>query len=247
MPKITLTNANVDFPVFDASARSLKKHVFRTMVGTKIAQRADGHVIVRGLDSITLTLQDGARLGLIGHNGAGKTTLLRVLNGIFVPTRGKAIIEGKCTSLINISLGIDPEATGRENIGLRGTLIGMTAREIDEQTDKIVEFTGLGEFIDMPLRTYSTGMQLRLAFAISTSVVPEILIMDEWLATGDAEFKQRANERMKAVVDSSNILVLASHSEDLIRKNCNRVIWLEKGRIKMDGAPDEVLSAYFQK
>jgi lipopolysaccharide transport system ATP-binding protein len=247
MPKIVLTNANLDFPVFDASARSLKRHVFRTMVGTKIAQRPDGHIVIRGLDNITLTLNDGERLGLIGHNGAGKTTLLRVLNGIFVPTSGEAIVEGKCTSLINISLGIDPEATGRENIRLRGTLMGMTACELEERTDEIMEFTGLGQFIDMPLRTYSSGMQLRLAFAVSTAVTPEILIMDEWLSTGDSEFQQRANDRMKAIVDSSNILVLASHSEELIRKNCNRVIWLEKGRIRMDGAPDEVLRAYSEQ
>jgi lipopolysaccharide transport system ATP-binding protein len=244
MPKIVLRNASVDFPVFDASARSLKNRVFRSVVGATIAQRPDGHMVIRGLEDVSFELNDGARLGLIGHNGAGKTTLLRVLSGIFVPTGGEATIDGKCVSLINISLGIDPEASGRENIRLRGVIMGMSPAEIAERSEAIAEFTGLGEFLDMPLRTYSTGMQLRLAFAVSTSVIPEILIMDEWLATGDAEFQHRANERLRAIVDSSSILVLASHSVDLIRQNCSRVIWLEKGRVRMDGAPSEVLSAY---
>ena len=244
MPKIVLKSASVDFPVFDASARSLKKRVFRSVVGTTISQRPDGHVVVRGLEDINFELNDGARLGLVGHNGAGKTTLLRVLSGIFVPTGGEATIDGKCVSLINISLGIDPEASGKDNIRLRGVIMGMSPREIAERSDDIAEFTGLGEFLDMPLRTYSAGMQLRLAFAVSTAVSPEILIMDEWLSTGDAEFQHRANERMRAIIDASNILILASHSAELIRANCNRVIWLEKGRIKMDGAPDDVLRAY---
>lgn len=244
MPTISLKNATVDFPIFDAYARSLKKAVFRGVVGATIARGPGGLVIIRGLDNITLTIAHGERIGLIGPNGAGKTTLLRVLSGIFEPTQGEAVIDGKCVSLINISLGIDPEATGRQNIRLRGVIMGMSSREIAARSDDIAEFTGLGEFLDLPLRTYSTGMQLRLAFAVSTSIVPEILIMDEWLSTGDAEFQHRANERLRAVVDSSSILVLASHSPELIQDNCSRVIWLEKGRIKMDGAPSEVLQAY---
>jgi lipopolysaccharide transport system ATP-binding protein len=217
------------------------------MVGATITQRPDGHVVIRGLEDVNFELNDGTRLGLVGHNGAGKTTLLRVLSGIFVPTGGEAIIEGKCATLINISLGIDPEASGRDNIRLRGLMMGMTPREIADRSEDIAEFTGLGEFLDLPFRTYSTGMQLRLAFAVSTSVAPEILIMDEWLSTGDAEFQHRANDRLRAVVDASNILVLASHSAELIKENCNRVIWLEKGRIKMDGVPADVLRAYSEQ
>jgi lipopolysaccharide transport system ATP-binding protein len=193
---------------------------------------------------VSFDVHDGERIGIIGHNGAGKTTLLRVLSGIFRPTGGTAIVEGKCVSLISISVGIDPEATGRQNIRLRGVMMGMSAREIAARADDIAEFSGLGEFLDMPLRTYSTGMQLRLAFAVSTAVAPDILIMDEWLSTGDAEFQHRANDRLRAIVDSSNILVLASHSVSLIKENCNRVIWLEKGRVRMDGNPDDVLNAY---
>jgi lipopolysaccharide transport system ATP-binding protein len=244
MPKIALRNASVDFPVYDASARSLKKRVFRGVVGAKIAERPDGHFIIRSLENVSFDVHDGERIGIIGHNGAGKTTLLRVLSGIFRPTGGTAIVEGKCVSLISISVGIDPEATGRQNIRLRGVMMGMSAREIAACADDIAEFSGLGEFLDMPLRTYSTGMQLRLAFAVSTAVAPDILIMDEWLSTGDAEFQHRANDRLRAIVDSSNILVLASHSVSLIKENCNRVIWLEKGRVRMDGNPDDVLNAY---
>src|SRR5690606_4716575 len=202
-------------------------------------------VIVRGLDNVSLAFRDGDRVGLIGHNGSGKTTLLRVLSGIYTPTHGSAVIDGHCVSLINIQLGIDPDATGRENIRLRSAMMGMLPKEIDEKFDAIAEFSGLGDFLDMPFRTYSSGMQLRLAFATSTSVRPEILIMDEWLSTGDEDFKERANKRMHELVGSTKILVLASHSRELLMKNCNRVLWLEHGHLKMDGPTQEVLSAYF--
>jgi lipopolysaccharide transport system ATP-binding protein len=202
-------------------------------------------VIVRGLDNVSLTFRDGDRIGLIGHNGSGKTTLLRVLSGIYIPTHGSSVIKGHCVSLIDIRLGIDPDATGRENIRLRAAMMGMSPAEINENFDQIAEFSGLGEFLDVPFRTYSTGMQLRLAFATSTAVRPEILIMDEWLSTGDEDFKERANTRMRELVDSTKILVLASHSKELMKKNCNKIIWLEHGRVKMEGPPDEVLASYF--
>jgi len=202
-------------------------------------------VIVRGLDNVSLAFRDGDRVGLIGHNGSGKTTLLRVLSGIYTPTHGSAVIDGHCVSLININLGIDPDATGRENIRLRSAMMGMPPEEIAEKFDQIADFSGLGEFLDVPFRTYSSGMQLRLAFATSTAVRPEILIMDEWLSTGDEDFKDRANARMRDLVDSTKILVLASHSKELMEKNCNRVIWLEHGRVKMDGTPAEILPLYF--
>ena len=148
-------------------------------------------------------------------------------------------------SLINISLGIDPEATGRENIKLRAAMMGMSKQDLARQFDEITEFSGLGGFIDLPFRTYSTGMQLRLAFSVSTAIRPEILIMDEWLATGDQDFKQKADDRMKAIISKTHILVLASHSKELLLNNCNRVIWLEHGKIKKDGPAEEVLKDYF--
>lgn len=245
MSSIHLQNVSVEFPIYNSTSRSLKNRVLSIATGGKIERRTDRLVIVRGLDDVSLTFRDGDRVGLIGHNGSGKTTLLRVLSGIYTPTHGSAVINGHCVSLININLGIDPDATGRENIRLRSAMMGMSPGEIAEKLEQIADFSGLGDFLDVPFRTYSSGMQLRLAFATSTAVSPEILIMDEWLSTGDEEFKDRANARMRDLVDSTKILILASHSKELMQKNCNRVIWLEHGRIKMDGIPEKVLSAYF--
>lgn len=242
---IHLENVDVDFPIFNASSLSLKNRVLKAVTGGRISTRHDGHVVVRGLDGINLHIESGERLGIVGHNGAGKTTLLRVLSGIYHPTGGRVDIRGHCTSLININLGIDAEATGRENIMLRGTLMGLSPRQINAMMDEVIEFSGLGEFIDMPFRTYSSGMQMRLAFSVSTTVRPQILIMDEWLSTGDLDFKLRAKQRMNDIVDSTEILILASHSRDLLMGNCNRVIWLEQGKIKMDGPAAQIGELYF--
>ncbi len=245
MALIQLQNVSVEFPIYNSSSRSFKNRVLSIATGGKIERRTDRLVVIRGLENATLTFKDGDRVGLIGHNGSGKTTLLRVLSGIYTPTHGDALTSGQCVSLINIQLGIDPDATGRENIRLRSAMMGMHPSEIASKLDEISEFSGLGEFLDVPFRTYSSGMQMRLAFAVSTAIRPEILIMDEWLSTGDEDFKERANKRMRDLVESTKILVLASHSKELLEKNCNRIIWLEHGRVKMDGSPAEVLSAYF--
>ncbi|KAB2755185.1 ABC transporter ATP-binding protein [Brucella anthropi] len=245
MPKIHLQDVSIDFPVYNASSRSFKKHLVKFATGGRIHTETDKHVSVRSLEKISCTLNDGDRVGLIGHNGAGKTTLLRVLSGIYVPPLGKAVINGKVASLINISLGIDPEATGLENIRMRAALMGMSRAELEQQFSSIADFTELGSFLEMPFRTYSSGMQLRLAFSIATSVKPEILIMDEWLSTGDDTFREKATSRLNSVIESSKILVLASHSRSLIEQNCNRVIWLEHGTIKKDGPVKDVLNAYY--
>lgn len=245
MSYIQLKNVSVEFPIYNASSRSLKNRVLNIATGGKIERRTDSLVVIRGLTDVSLTLHEGDRVGLIGHNGSGKTTMLRVFSGIYTPTQGEAVVSGDCVSLININLGIDPEATGRENIRLRSAIMGMDPKETVAKLEDIAEFSGLGDFLDMPFRTYSSGMQLRLAFATSTAVRPEILIMDEWLSTGDEDFKERANQRMRELVDSTKILILASHSRELLEKNCNRIIWLEHGRVKMDGSVDEILPAYF--
>jgi lipopolysaccharide transport system ATP-binding protein len=242
---IELTNVAVEFPVFNAASMSLKNRVLSAMTGGIIDRRHDGVVIVRGLQNINLKITAGERVGLVGHNGSGKTTLLRVLSGIYTPTQGQAMIQGECVSLINISLGIDPEATGRENIRLRSALLGLTSAQTQDRIEEIIDFSGLGDFIDMPFRTYSSGMQLRLAFAVSTSIRPQILIMDEWLSTGDENFRERAEQRMKDVVHTTEILILASHARELLLANCNRVIWLEHGQIRMDGDAEAVIRAYF--
>jgi lipopolysaccharide transport system ATP-binding protein len=243
---IELRNVGVDFPVFNAWNHSFKNRVLSAVTGGAIDRKYDGSVVVKGLQHVNLSIKAGERVGLIGHNGAGKTTLLRILSGIYAPTQGEAIINGECVSLINIGLGIDPEATGRENIKLRSAMIGFAPKETTERMEEIIDFSGLGDFIDMPFRTYSSGMQLRLAFAVSTSVRPQILVLDEWLSTGDEEFRHRAEKRMKDVVDSTDILILASHSRQLLEENCNRVVWLEHGKIKMDGGASDILKSYFE-
>jgi lipopolysaccharide transport system ATP-binding protein len=243
--RMLLEGVGVDFPVFNAASLSLKNRVLSAMTGGRIDRQHDGAIVVRGLADINLEIQAGERVGLVGHNGSGKTTLLRVLSGIYFPTQGTVDIRGDCVSLINISLGIDPEATGRENIRLRGAMMGMTPAAVNARLDEIIEFSGLGDFIEMPFRTYSSGMQLRLAFAVSTSIRPQILVMDEWLSTGDEDFRERAEKRMNEVVHATEILVLASHTRELIESTCNRVIWLEHGHIRMDGPVDEVVAAYF--
>ena len=245
MAKITLENAFVDIPIFNATGRSLTSRILEVATGGKLDADPNGKIIVRALSGICLELQDGDRIGLVGHNGAGKSTLLRALSGVFIPTGGTASIEGSVGSLIDVSLGINPEASGRENIFLRGALLGLSKAEVKDKFEEIVEFSELGDFIEMPMRTYSSGMQLRLAFAVSTVVRPEILLMDEWLSVGDEGFKAKASERLTTVVDASKILVLASHSRELLEKVTNKVLWLEHGEVKMFGPSAEVLSSYF--
>lgn len=245
MAFVEFNNVCVDFPIYNATGRSLKKRLIRAATGGQLSEDQQGRVIVRALDGLSFTLNDGDRVGLLGHNGAGKSTLLRVISGVYEPSSGSARISGEIGSLIDISLGIDPEATGRENIYFRGGLLGMTRAEITGQMNDIIEFSELGDFVDMPLRTYSTGMHLRLAFAVSTIVRPEILLMDEWLSVGDEGFKHKAEARMAELVQSTNILVIASHSRDLLLQTCNRILWLEHGKIHMDGDPDPVCGAYF--
>jgi len=245
MASIEFENVSVDFPIFNANSRSLKKRLMQVATGGQLGADQQGRVVVRAIEAASFSFKDGDRVGLLGHNGAGKSTLLRLLSGVYEPSSGSVRIHGEIGSLIDISLGIDPEATGRENIYVRGGLLGMKRSEVTSRMDGIIEFSELGDFIDMPLRTYSSGMSLRLAFAVSTIVRPEILLMDEWLSVGDEGFKHKAEERMTELVKSTNILVLASHSRDMILHTCNRVIWLDHGKIKMDGDPNAICDMYF--
>lgn len=245
MANINLRRASVELPIFNANGRSITSRLLEVATGGRLDADPHGKVSVRALSEITLDLKDGDRLGVVGHNGAGKSTLLRVLSGVFVPTSGSAVVRGSVGSLIDVSLGLNPEASGRENIILRGSLLGLSKQEILNRFSDIVEFTQLGEFIEMPFRTYSTGMQLRLAFAVSTLVRPEILLMDEWLAVGDEDFNSKASERLSTVVDSAKILVIASHSRDLLERVTTRALWLEHGKVRMIGSTAEILDAYF--
>lgn len=247
MALVEFKDVCVDFPIYNANGRSLKKRLMQVATGGQLGSDPQGRVVVRAIDHLSFTLKDGDRVGLLGHNGAGKSTLLRLLSGAYEPSSGTAISIGEVGSLIDISLGIDVEATGRDNIFLRGGLLGRTRQEISEKLDEIIEFSELGDFVDMPVRTYSSGMHLRLAFAVSTIVRPEILLMDEWLSVGDEAFKKKAETRLSEMVQATNILVIASHSKTMLLKSCNRAIWLEHGRIKMDGDVKEICEKYFGK
>ncbi len=244
MAFIKFDHVNVDFPIYNAKNRSLKNTVMQAATGGVVNFGVDGTVI-RSLSDVSFQFVDGDRVGLVGHNGAGKSTLLRALGKVYEPTAGESIIEGEIGSLVDISLGIDQEATGRENIFIRGALLGLSKSKIESCFDEIVEFSELGSFIDMPVRTYSSGMHLRLAFAVATIIRPEILLMDEWLSVGDAAFNHKAENRLTELVQSSRILVIASHSRELIERTCNRALWFEHGKLKLDSSVEEVCKAYW--
>jgi lipopolysaccharide transport system ATP-binding protein len=245
MPRISLQNATVDFPIYHSSSRRLSSSLLRLTTGGELSKEKRGMVHVTALDSLNLDFESGSRVGLIGHNGAGKTTLLRLLTGVYEPTSGVCIREGQIASLMDISMGFSSDASGIENIYLRAAFLGLTRKQTDDVIESIVEFSELGDFVNLPVRTYSSGMLLRLAFAVSTAIEPEILVMDEWLAVGDAAFQQKAELRIRKVVEASDILVIASHGKDLLKKVCNRIIWFEHGKIKMDDKPSKVLPKYF--
>jgi ABC-2 type transport system ATP-binding protein/lipopolysaccharide transport system ATP-binding protein len=244
MATISLDRVTIEFPIYNARARSLTGELFRRTVGGKIQSDKSSRVSVVALRDISLQLADGDRLGLIGHNGAGKSTLLRVLAGIYEPSLGRAQIEGTVASLTDITMGMNLEATGYENIMLRGVFLGLQVNETRRMIPEIEAFTELGEFLKLPLRTYSSGMMLRLAFAVTTAVIPEILIMDEMIGAGDATFVAKATARLNQMISNSRILVIASHDVEIIRRFCNRAALMETGRIATVGPVDQVISAY---
>jgi lipopolysaccharide transport system ATP-binding protein len=194
---------------------------------------AGRHRFVKALDGVSFELRSGDRLGLTGPNGAGKTTLLKVLYGVYEPTGGSVEIDGRVDALFNINLGFRKEATGRRNIELRGLINGWSAEEIDLRMNEIIEFSELGDFIDMPFKAYSQGMAARLAFSIATSFEPEILLMDEWIGAGDSSFQEKARKRMGEMAERAGILVLASHNQRLIKRTCNRILNLERGKARL--------------
>ncbi|MDR1462541.1 MAG: ABC transporter ATP-binding protein [Azoarcus sp.] len=232
--QVSAQSVTVEFPIYENSNRSFKKRVLNFTTGGYIGQDAGKFPIVRALDNLSFNFQHGERVGLVGHNGSGKTTLLRMLSGVYAPIRGELRIRGKIASLLEVSTGVDPDATGFENIYLRGIMSGMKPAEIRAKTNEIAEFTELGDYLNLPVRTYSSGMLVRLSFAISTHVEADILLMDEWLSVGDADFKSKAAARLETLVDSASILVIASHDPKLIERICTRRVHLEHGRILSD-------------
>ncbi len=244
MASISLRKVSVQFPLLSGSARSLKNSVLAATTGGRIKQDARSQTVVSALNDIDLELRLSDRVAVIGHNGSGKSTLLRVLAGIYEPAGGEIEVHGTVGSIFDPALGMDPESSGAENVALRLLLMGMSRQEIAERMDEICAFTGLGPFLHMPVRTYSAGMGARLAFAISTSVLPEILILDEGIGAGDAAFFEQANARLRRLLESAGILVLASHSEDLLRQCCTSAILLEHGSLIAAGPLERVLADY---
>ena len=241
---LRLRDIAVEFPIYSGGSRSLKKVLFSRTTQGNLARGAHDRITVLALSDITLDIEHGDRLAIIGANGAGKSTLLKVLAGIYEPTRGRFHAEGQISALLTASVGLNPDATGRENIITRGMFMDVHPRDMRPRIDEIAEFTELGYYIDMPVRTYSAGMMIRLCFAVATSVRPQILLMDEWIAAGDAAFLNKARQRMEDFLASTSILVLASHSVPLLKEWCNRAILLDHGRIVAMGGVEEVAAAY---
>jgi len=241
---LSLQDIAVEFPIYSGNSRSLKKVLFNTTTQGNLARDARDRITVLALRDINLDLTHGDRLAVIGVNGAGKSTLLKVLAGIYTPTGGRMMASGRVSALLTASVGLNMDATGRENIITRGMYMDIHPRDMRARVDEIADFTELGYHIDMPVRTYSSGMMVRLCFAVATSLRAEILLMDEWLGAGDAGFLAKARQRMEDFVSATSILVLASHSMPLLQEWCNRAILLDQGRIVAAGGVAEVVAAY---
>ena len=238
MAKIDLNDLHLTFTVHQQKRVSLKEYIVRGLF------RKSNAMAVHALAGLNLQVRDGDRLGIIGHNGAGKSTLLKLMAGIYPPTQGERVVEGSICSLFDISLGFEHEASGWDNIRFRAYLQGESPASLRGKIQSIADFTELGDFLNLPVRHYSAGMMMRLAFAIATAIEPEILLVDEVLAVGDLAFQQKAQVRMKELMSTARIMVLVAHDLGTIRAMCNRVIWMEHGVAKMDGPPDQVVDAY---
>ena len=239
MPHIELERVDLEFHVGAERHTTLQSAVWRGLRRHRVEART-----VKALKDLSLTIKSGERVGIIGHNGAGKSTLLKVLAGIYPPQRGRVTIEGHVCPLFEFVTGFEMEATGWENIRTRALLLGMSPKEIDQKIDGIAAFSNLGEFLDIPVRHYSSGMFVRLAFATSTAVDPQILLLDEVMAAGDAAFIESAKQRMNELMLRASIVVFASHSLDVLPSFCNRTILLKHGQIVADGPTADVIRLY---
>ncbi len=241
MPHILAERLSIAFPLYHVGARSLKKRLIASTI-PRLRTDSSNRVVVAALNELSFEIRSGERVALVGHNGAGKTTLLRTLAGVYEPVGGRLEVVGQIGSLIDPSAGMDVDATGRENIVLRGLFRGLDQQQSEAMAEEAGAFSGLGEFLDVPMRTYSAGMQVRLSFAIATLMQPDVLLMDEWFSAGDADFMARAQQRLEALVQKAEILVLASHNMAAVRAWCTRAIRLEGGRIVADGPVEQVLA-----
>lgn len=241
---ISLDRVSVSFPVYQGGSRSLKKRVLFHGSAGRIGRDASHKIIIEALREVSFSLSAGDRLALIGANGAGKTTLLRTIAGIYEPIEGSVVTHGRISPMFDISLGIDADLSGYDNIRLRALLLGLLPDEIEQYLPDIAQFTELGEYLDMPVRTYSSGMILRLSFAVATCFQPEILLMDEWILAGDAHFMSRAEARVQSFIERASVMVLASHNLQLCSRWCTMGVWLDQGRVRELGPVDKVIEQY---
>jgi ABC-type polysaccharide/polyol phosphate transport system ATPase subunit len=248
MSAMILESVHVEFPIY-AAQRSLRKALFARATGGLIEKDDASHsrMVIKALNDVSLELKEGDRLGLVGHNGAGKSTVLKVMAGVYEPVSGRVLASGKITPCFDILPGLDLEDTGYENIITGGLLLGMSRPDIEAKVSEIEQFSELGEYLSLPLRTYSSGMLVRLGFSVATAVDPGILLIDEGIGAVDARFAQRASQRLRDFIDRSSVLVVASHSDALIRSWCNKAALLDGGRLVQVGHVDEILDAYYAK
>ncbi len=240
MPKIEVNAASVTFTMRQARQVTLKEYVLKGMFRSAL----NPAVAIHALSDITISARDGDRIGIIGHNGAGKSTLLKMLAGIYPPTQGSCSVEGRICSLFDITLGFEQEATGWENIEYRSYMQGETPAGFRAKRESIGAFSELGEFLNFPVRNYSAGMRMRLAFSIATATDPEVLLIDEVLAVGDMAFQAKARARMRELMSASRLMVVVSHDLSTIGETCNRVLWMKRGKVVQEGPPAEVVQAY---
>ena len=244
MARIELKDVHVQYPVVQDHYRSMRRAIMRFATGGKLYHRDTGMTMVHALQGLNFTLEDGDRVGLIGRNGAGKSTLLRTLGGFIMPETGTITVEGKTTSLFSVAGGMDDERSGYDNIYLSGRLLGLSRKEMAKHVPDIEAFSELGEFLKAPVRAYSDGMKIRLGFAITTCLHPEILLLDEAIGAGDAHFIEKASQRANALYARASIIVIASHTPEVIHQLCNKALWLSKGRVMQFGPVQDVLDAY---
>lgn len=245
--KISLSQVNLNFKISNYFNKSLKNHLLLKLFPFLAAKgKHDRQILFPALSNINLEIFDGERIGIIGSNGAGKSSLLRILGGVYNIIDGEVDVRGKVDSLLSLNLDISNEITGIESINIYAAMLKIKSSDLNVYRKKVIEFSGLNEFIHYPIRTYSSGMQLRLAFSALTSFSPDILIMDEWLSVADRQFQIKCDKKLKSIIDNSSVLVIASHDFDLLKKITTRILWLDKGKIIMDGNPKNVIDKFIK-
>lgn len=239
---IKLKNVSLLYNLHFDRTNNLKEYIINFLTNRRYVEKSSTKL--SALDDISLNIVEGERVGIIGLNGAGKSTLLKVISGILKPSKGELSVNGTIQPLIEIGAGFDPEFTGRENIYLNGYMLGFTRKQIQAREEEIINFADLGNFINTPVKYYSSGMSVRLAFSIATMIEPEILVFDEMLSAGDAAFMGKAKKRIDSLINKAKIMVIVSHDLDLIKNICNRCIWVHHGKIMHDSTPDETIEKY---